>query len=53
MYSIGEHSYLACPKGQLTEGHVLIIPIVHRQSSLQLEKEVINEMNQFKMALIQ
>ena len=53
IYSIGSYSYLACPKGQLTEGHVLIIPIYHRQNTLQLEKEVLDEISQFKKALIQ
>ena len=51
--SIGMYSYLACPKGQLTNGHVLIIPIYHRQNTLQLEKEVLEEISQFKNALIQ
>ena len=52
MYSIGERSYLACPKGQLTENHMLIIPVIHRQNTLLLDEETLKEMNQFKMALI-
>lgn len=53
IHSIGTYSYIACPKGQLTDGHILIIPIYHRQNTLQLEKEVLDEIDQFKKALIQ
>lgn len=40
---MGENAYLALPKGQLTSGHVLVIPVVHRQSTLQLPEEAVKE----------
>lgn len=49
---MGENAYLALPKGQLTEGHVLIIPVIHRQNTLQLPEEAMAEIGQFKSALI-
>ena len=51
--SVGENAYLALPKGQLTSGHVLVIPVVHRQSTLQLPEEAVKEVEAFKKALIQ
>ena len=38
--SIGDHSYLALPKGGLTPDHVLVLPIAHHPSLLELPKEV-------------
>ena len=52
MRRVGENAYLACPKGQLTAGHILIIPVVHRQSTLQLPKEAVEEMEKYKKALV-
>lgn len=49
---VGENAYLACPKGQLAAGHILIIPVVHRQSTLQLPKEAVEEMEKYKKALV-
>ena len=47
---MGENAYLALPKGQLTSGHVLVIPVVHRQSTLQLPEEAVKEVEAFKGA---
>ena len=38
--SIGDHSYLALPKGGLTPDHVLVLPIAHHPSLLELPNEV-------------
>lgn len=50
--SVGESAYLACPKGQLTTGHILIIPIIHRQSTIQLPEEALSEIERYKEALV-
>ncbi|CAG2164796.1 unnamed protein product [Oppiella nova] len=51
--SIGDHSYLAMAKGGLTDEHLLILPIDHLRSTIELEsEEVANELNRFKSALI-
>ncbi len=34
--SVGDHSYMALPKGGLTPDHVLILPISHYASSLEV-----------------
>ncbi len=34
--SVGDHSYLALPKGGLTPDHVLILPISHYPSSMEV-----------------
>ncbi|CAB4064463.1 CWF19-like protein 1 [Lepeophtheirus salmonis] len=49
--SVGEHSYLALPKGGLVPDHVLILPIAHHASSLDLPQEVGDEIQKFKNAL--
>ena len=49
--SIGNHCYVALPKGGLTPYHVLILPITHHPSTLELPEEVHDEMEQFKSAL--
>ena len=49
--SIGEHAYLALPKGGLTPDHVLILPIAHFPSLLELPEEVGREVDRFKSAL--
>lgn len=49
--SIGDHSYLALPKGGLTPDHVLVLPIAHHPSLLELPKEVEEEIDKFKSAL--
>ncbi|CAG2122113.1 unnamed protein product, partial [Medioppia subpectinata] len=51
--SIGDHSYLAMAKGGLTDEHLLILPIDHMRSTIELESEdVLTELNRFKAALI-
>ena len=49
--SIGEHTYIALPKGGLTPYHVLILPIAHHPSTLELPDEVNEEIEKFKLAL--
>jgi diadenosine tetraphosphate (Ap4A) HIT family hydrolase len=50
--SIGDHSYLAMAKGGLTDDHLLILPIEHLRSTIEIDNEdVINEINKFKEAL--
>lgn len=49
--SVGNHSYVALPKGGLTPYHVLILPIAHHASTLELPDEVNEEIDQFKGAL--
>lgn len=51
--SIGDHSYLAMAKGGLAEDHLLILPIEHLRSTIEIDnEEVINELNKFKTSLI-
>ncbi|XP_061770354.1 CWF19-like protein 1 [Nerophis ophidion] len=49
--SIGTHCYLALAKGGLTSGHVLVLPIGHYQSVVDLASEVLAEMDKYKAAL--
>ncbi|KAK2882949.1 CWF19-like protein 1 [Channa argus] len=49
--SIGTHCYLALAKGGLTPHHVLILPIGHYQSVVELSSEVVQEMENYKAAL--
>ncbi|XP_019753225.1 CWF19-like protein 1 [Hippocampus comes] len=49
--SIGTHCYLALAKGGLNAGHVLILPIGHYQSTVELASEVLQEMDKYKVAL--
>ncbi|KAM4523006.1 CWF19-like protein 1 [Fundulus diaphanus] len=49
--SIGTHCYLALAKGPLTPRHVLILPIGHYQSVVELSSEVVEEMEKYKSAL--
>ena len=51
MVSIGEHSYLALPKGGMTPEHVMILPISHYASQLDIPDEVDKEISKFKSAL--
>lgn len=36
--SVGEHSYLSLAKGGLSSYHLMVLPINHYQTSLDLEK---------------
>uniref|UniRef100_A0A671YDY5 CWF19-like protein 1 n=1 Tax=Sparus aurata TaxID=8175 RepID=A0A671YDY5_SPAAU len=49
--SIGSHCYLAMAKGGLTPDHMLILPIGHYQSVVELSSEVVVEMEKYKSAL--
>ncbi|KAH0620172.1 hypothetical protein JD844_020176 [Phrynosoma platyrhinos] len=49
--SIGTHCYLALAKGGLSPDHVLILPIGHYQSMVELASEVVEEVNQYKAVL--
>ncbi|XP_061524292.1 CWF19-like protein 1 isoform X1 [Phycodurus eques] len=49
--SIGTHCYLALAKGGLNAGHVLILPIGHYRSTVELASEVLREMDEYKAAL--
>lgn len=49
--SIGTHCYLALAKGSLTPQHMLILPIGHYQSVVELSSEVVQEMEEYKSAL--
>lgn len=49
--SIGTHCYLALAKGALTPRHMLILPIGHYQSVVELASEVVEEMEKYKSAL--
>lgn len=49
--SIGDHAYLALPKGGLTNDHVLILPIAHHSCLLELPAEVEEEIDKFKAAV--
>ncbi|XP_048410021.2 CWF19-like protein 1 isoform X1 [Stegostoma tigrinum] len=49
--SIGTHCYIALAKGSLTPDHVLILPIGHHQSVVELPSEVIEEVEKCKLAL--
>nr|XP_020468951.1 CWF19-like protein 1 isoform X2 [Monopterus albus] len=51
VFSIGTHCYLALAKGGLTPRHVLILPIGHYQSVVELSSEVVEEMEKYKAAL--
>jgi len=49
--SVGQLCYIAVAKGGLVPGHVLICPIAHHASSLQLPNDTHEEINKFKTAL--
>ncbi|XP_077449775.1 CWF19-like protein 1 [Stigmatopora argus] len=49
--SIGTHSYLALAKGGLNAGHLLILPIGHYRSTVELASEALQEMDKYKAAL--
>uniref|UniRef100_A0A2P2I4V1 CWF19-like protein 1 n=1 Tax=Hirondellea gigas TaxID=1518452 RepID=A0A2P2I4V1_9CRUS len=49
--SVGEHIYLALAKGGLVPHHLMLLPIHHYQTSLDLEKQAHAELNKFKSRL--
>lgn len=51
--SIGDHSYLALAKGGLTEEHLIILPIEHIRSTVEIEsQELRDEIERFKKSLV-
>ena len=49
--SVGVHNYIALPKGGLVKEHLLIIPIEHHQSSIDIPKEALKEVDLMKTVL--
>ncbi|KAH9328018.1 hypothetical protein KI387_000126 [Taxus chinensis] len=49
--SIGENIYCTIAKGPLVEGHVLIIPIEHLNSTFSLPQDADDELQKYKHAL--
>ena len=49
--SIGDHAYLALPKGPLNEDHLLVLPIAHHRCTLEIPEEVSEEIEKFKKCL--
>ncbi|XP_041444008.1 CWF19-like protein 1 isoform X3 [Xenopus laevis] len=49
--SIGDNCYVALAKGGLMSDHVLILPIGHYQSTVDLSSDVVKEVEQYKAAL--
>lgn len=51
--SIGDYSYIALAKGGLTDDHLMILPIEHIRSTVEIEDENLQEeIDRFKKALI-
>ncbi|XP_028132527.1 CWF19-like protein 1 homolog [Diabrotica virgifera virgifera] len=48
---VGNTTYLALAKGGMVDEHFLICPIEHHQSSLSLQKDVLDEIKLFKDSL--
>ncbi|XP_002732856.1 CWF19-like protein 1 [Saccoglossus kowalevskii] len=51
--SVGTHTYVALAKGGLVPDHVLILPIGHYQSSVDLPQEALDEVEKYKSCLQQ
>ncbi|KAB5565980.1 hypothetical protein PHYPO_G00247810 [Pangasianodon hypophthalmus] len=49
--SIGTHCYMALAKGCLTPDHVLLLPIGHYQSVVELPSEAVDELQKYKSAV--
>ncbi|KAF2353244.1 Transposase type 1 [Trinorchestia longiramus] len=49
--SVGEHCYLALAKGGLVPHHLMLLPIHHYQTSLDLEPAAVEELQKFKVAV--
>ncbi|XP_066524255.1 CWF19-like protein 1 [Hoplias malabaricus] len=49
--SIGTHCYMAMAKGCLTPDHVLLLPIGHYQSVVDMPSDVVEELEKFKSAI--
>ncbi|KAL1455394.1 hypothetical protein WDU94_009490 [Cyamophila willieti] len=49
--AIGDDMYVVLAKGQLTEGHLIILPVGHHYSSLELPASAEIELEKFKKSL--
>eukprot|EP00049_Salpingoeca_infusionum_P024059 m.14636 g.14636 ORF g.14636 m.14636 type:complete len:554 (+) comp6381_c0_seq2:115-1776(+) len=49
--SVGTQLYLALPKGTITSGHILIVPIQHVKSTIELDEAGKKEVTRYKQAL--
>eukprot|EP00047_Mylnosiga_fluctuans_P011932 m.23755 g.23755 ORF g.23755 m.23755 type:complete len:561 (+) comp3935_c0_seq1:20-1702(+) len=49
--SVGQHTYVALPKGELTFGHVLLLPIAHVGTLGDLAPEAREEIDKYKDSL--
>ncbi|XP_062860120.1 CWF19-like protein 1 isoform X2 [Trichomycterus rosablanca] len=49
--SIGTHCYMALAKGYLTPNHVLLLPIGHYQSVVEMPSDVVEELEKYKSAV--
>jgi len=49
--AVGDHVYLALPKGGMTGDHVMILPIGHHQNLVSLPDEASAEVDKFKSSL--
>ena len=49
--SIGEHMYLTAPKGALSPGHMLIVPVSHDSSIADVSLEAAKEIESYKNSL--
>ncbi|KAH9383282.1 CWF19-like protein 1 [Haemaphysalis longicornis] len=49
--SVGESCYLALAKGALTPDHVLILPIGHHQSLVEVDEDTLEDVMKFKQSL--
>ncbi|XP_023209442.1 CWF19-like protein 1 isoform X1 [Centruroides sculpturatus] len=49
--SVGDHNYLALAKGGLTNDHILILPIAHHQSTIELPPDALHEIERYKESL--
>ncbi|ELU06627.1 hypothetical protein CAPTEDRAFT_168674 [Capitella teleta] len=49
--SVGELTYLALAKGGLVPDHLLILPIGHHQSTVDLSDDILDEIHKYKNAL--
>ena len=51
--SIGEHMYLTAPKGALSPGHMLIVPVSHDSSMANVSEAAYEEIEKYKTSLRQ
>ena len=49
--SVGEHVYLTAPKGAISPGHMIMVPISHDESFSQVSSETAEEVERYKQSL--